>query len=99
MKRVLVLSLILFLCMVFIAWGNSKNPSNKSNVCIVLKGGKLIDGNGGPPVENSILVIKGGRIQDVGKGDPLKDISILRHKSNIVSVYKGGTKVPRLNLD
>ena len=32
----------------------------------VLKGGKLIDGNGGPPVEKSIIVIKGDRIEAVG---------------------------------
>lgn len=32
----------------------------------VLKGGKLIDGNGGAPIEPSVLVIKGERIEAVG---------------------------------
>ena len=34
---------------------------------IALKGGRLLDGKGGEPVEDSILVIKGERIEAVGK--------------------------------
>jgi len=33
----------------------------------VLKGGMLIDGNGEPPLDNSVLIIKGDRIDYVGK--------------------------------
>jgi len=33
----------------------------------VLKGGKLIDGCGGTPIEDSVLVVKGNRIESVGK--------------------------------
>jgi imidazolonepropionase-like amidohydrolase len=32
----------------------------------------------------------------VVQGDPSQDISILRNKKNILSIYKGGTMVPRL---
>ena len=38
----------------------------------VLKGGRLIDGKGGAPVENSVLVIKGNRIEAVGKAGIVK---------------------------
>jgi hypothetical protein len=33
---------------------------------LVIQGGTLIDGNGGPPLANSIIVIQGGRITAVG---------------------------------
>jgi imidazolonepropionase-like amidohydrolase len=36
---------------------------------VALKGGRLIDGNGGTPVENAIVVIKGDRIATVGKAE------------------------------
>ena len=39
----------------------------------VLKGGFLIDGNGGDPVEDSVLVIKNDRIEAVGKEDEVGD--------------------------
>jgi imidazolonepropionase-like amidohydrolase len=34
---------------------------------VVLIGGRLIDGYGGPPVENSVLVIEGERIAAIGR--------------------------------
>jgi len=37
--------------------------------CTILKGGNLIDGNGGSQVENSVIVIKGERIDVVGTID------------------------------
>ena len=39
-----------------------------------------------------------GKLADliIVNGNPLQDISILRSKRNIVSIYKGGNKVPRL---
>ena len=47
----------------------------------VLKGGLLIDGNGGNPVEDSVLVIKNDRIDAVGKADEVgaypQDVEIL----------------------
>ena len=35
---------------------------------VVVQGGKLIDGTGRPPVENSVIVMQSGRFQAVGKG-------------------------------
>ena len=34
---------------------------------VVLSGGRLIDGFGGPPLENSVIVIRGNRIEAVGR--------------------------------
>jgi len=34
---------------------------------LVVQGGRLIDGTGRPPIENSVIVIQGGRFQAVGK--------------------------------
>src|SRR5579883_2993893 len=34
---------------------------------LVIQGGTLIDGNGGPPVPNSVIVIQGNRITQVGR--------------------------------
>ncbi len=39
---------------------------------IALKGGKLIDGGGGPPIDNSILLVKGERIEAVGRMEALE---------------------------
>ena len=39
---------------------------------LVVEGGTLIDGNGGPPVQSAAVVIQGNRIVGVGrKGFPL----------------------------
>ncbi len=35
---------------------------------IVIQGGRLIDGNGGKPVENATVVIEGNRIKQVAAG-------------------------------
>ena len=34
---------------------------------LVVRGGKLIDGTGRAPIENSVIVIQSGRFQAVGK--------------------------------
>src|SRR5450755_3256729 len=34
---------------------------------LVIQGGTLIDGNGGPPIANSVIVIQGNRITAVGR--------------------------------
>ena len=33
---------------------------------LVIEGGTLIDGNGGPPLRNAAIVVEGDRITDVG---------------------------------
>ncbi|UCC38577.1 MAG: amidohydrolase family protein [Candidatus Aminicenantes bacterium] len=51
--------------------------------------------------EDELGTLEKGKLADliVVNGDPLTDISILCDKSNIISVYKSGRKVPRLNLE
>ena len=44
---------------------NSVVPADESSV-IAIVGGRLIDGNGGPPVENSCIIVRGGQIVQVG---------------------------------
>ena len=34
---------------------------------LVIQGGTLIDGRGGPPVEDAVIVIQKGRFQNVGR--------------------------------
>jgi imidazolonepropionase-like amidohydrolase len=34
---------------------------------LVVLGGKLIDGTGRPPIENSVIVIQAGRFQAIGR--------------------------------
>src|SRR5687768_6241023 len=34
---------------------------------LVLAGGRLIDGYGGPPIENAVIVVEGNRIKAVGR--------------------------------
>ena len=38
------------------------------NAPVVIKGGRLIDGNGGKPVENATIVIEGNRVKQVAAG-------------------------------
>ncbi|GAG11218.1 unnamed protein product, partial [marine sediment metagenome] len=44
-----------------------KLPNDENS--LVLKGGRLIDGKGGTPTDNSALIIRGDRIEAVGKVD------------------------------
>ena len=45
--------------------GNAGAP----NISIVITGARLIDGNGGPPIENSLIAFSGGRIVAVGPAE------------------------------
>lgn len=51
-------------------------------------------------LQDKIGTLEPGKLADllIVKGDPLKDIRILRDKTNIVTILKGGVPVPRLNL-
>jgi hypothetical protein len=54
----------------------------------VLKGGRLIDGGGGSPLDDAVAVIN---------GDPLSDMAVLNDRDKIVKVFHSGREVPRLN--
>ena len=56
---------------------------------LVVQGGKLIDGTGRPPVENSVIVIEAGRFQAVGRSG---DVSIPAD-AQVIDV-KGKTVLP-----
>ena len=47
------------------AGGNAGAP----NISVIITGARLIDGNGGPPIENSLIAFSGGRIVAVGPAD------------------------------
>jgi imidazolonepropionase-like amidohydrolase len=49
-------------------------------------------------LEHRIGTLEPGKWADmiIVKGDPLKNISLLKDKTNLVSVYKGGVRMPRL---
>lgn len=42
------------------------NQGQSGDPLTILRGGTLIDGNGGPPIEQSVVVVQGNRIQAVG---------------------------------
>jgi imidazolonepropionase-like amidohydrolase len=54
-------------------------PTQTKSQPVVLKGARLIDGTGRPPIENSVLVIEGGQIVAVAKAGAVsipKDASV-----------------------
>ncbi len=50
-------------------------------------------------LDDKLGTLEKGKLADfiIVNGDPLRDINILRKTSNIISVYKGGIKIPRLS--
>jgi imidazolonepropionase-like amidohydrolase len=42
-------------------------PSTRESGSIAIIGGTLVDGNGGPPLDDSLILIQGERIADVGR--------------------------------
>src|SRR5688572_17489390 len=44
-------------------------PSGRT---VVISGARLIDGRGGPPVENAVVVVRGSRIEAVGTRDRIR---------------------------
>ncbi len=56
---------------------------------LVLQGGKLIDGTGRPPIDNSVIVIQAGKFQAVGRGS---EVSIPAD-AQVIDV-KGKTVLP-----
>jgi imidazolonepropionase-like amidohydrolase len=57
----------LFACAALLAW-SSATPvdAQQGQQTMVIRGGTLIDGLGGPPLQNSVIVIQGNRITAVG---------------------------------
>ena len=47
--------------------GATAQAPEKPDQALVLVGGRLIDGYGGPPLENSVIVVRGNRIEAVGR--------------------------------
>lgn len=48
-------------------------PETVSGQTLVIQGGTLIDGNGGPPLEDAVVLIGGSRIESVSGGDAATD--------------------------
>jgi imidazolonepropionase-like amidohydrolase len=42
-------------------------PETRTDQVLALVGGRLIDGYGGPPLENSVVLVRGNRIETVGR--------------------------------
>ncbi len=69
--------------------GTREEKENMAEKALVVQGGKLIDGTGRPPVENSVIVIQAGRFQAVGRSG---DVSIPAD-AQVIDV-KGKTVLP-----
>src|SRR5690349_949946 len=71
-KRIVrFLTVVLFLIVLCSVWILAQNGPARKNAGavqqpLVLRGGLLIDGTGGTPLENPVIVISGGKIQSVG---------------------------------
>jgi imidazolonepropionase-like amidohydrolase len=57
----------LMACAAFAALSVSGSVDAQGQQALVIRGGTLIDGNGGAPVANSVIVIQGNRIAAVGR--------------------------------
>ena len=63
-----------FPCLVFVSilalaalWSAAPAEQSRPETVIALVGGRLIDGFGGPPLDNSVVIIRGNRIEAVGR--------------------------------
>jgi imidazolonepropionase-like amidohydrolase len=50
----------------FVCAATSPVAAQQQSVALVIQGGILVDGNGGPPLANAVIVIQGNRIAAVG---------------------------------
>lgn len=64
-----LLSLLVLLALVLTS---STCPAAQAEQFAVLVGGTVIDGNGGPPLEDAVVVIRGNKIVAVGKRNTVK---------------------------
>ena len=51
----------------FSVWFVPNPPLQSQSDLLVISGGTLIDGNGGPPLEHAMLLIKQGRIEQISQ--------------------------------
>jgi len=77
--------------LVFILYYAARPQTPAPTKAVVLKGARLIDGTGRPPIENSVLVIEGKQIVAVGKAGA---VSI--PKDAVVQDVTGKTIMPAL---
>ena len=59
--------LFLMLAGTWLAAGSAAAQQSRSDSVLALVGGRLIDGFGGPPLENSVIVVRGNRVEAVGR--------------------------------
>src|SRR2546427_13008861 len=59
--------LFLMLAGTWLAAGSAAAQQPRSDSVLALVGGRLIDGFGGPPLENSVIVVRGNRVEAVGR--------------------------------
>ncbi len=68
MQRRARLPIVLGICLVAALGASAQaQQSSKPESVLALVGGRLIDGYGGPPLENSVIVVRGNRIEAVGR--------------------------------
>lgn len=78
-----------------VAWAGGMKEINRPKAAdatqmIALEGGRLIDGHGGPPIENSVLVISGTQITQVGtRGDVVIPKGAVRVDCRGLSILPG----------
>ena len=59
--------LFLMLAGTWLAAGSAAAQQPRPDSVLALVGGRLIDGFGGPPLENSVIVVRGNRVEAVGR--------------------------------
>src|SRR2546426_4054002 len=74
--------LFLMLAGTWLAAGSAAAQQPRSDSVLALVGGRLIDGFGGPPLENSVIVVRGNRVEAVGRSE--EHTSELQSPCNLV---------------
>ena len=95
-KRPLRFAIFAALLLIFVVFtacppAGAQTPSQTKAKPVVLKGARLIDGTGRPPVENSVLVIQGSQIVAAGKTG-----AVTIPKDAVVQDLTGKTIMPAL---
>jgi hypothetical protein len=75
---------LLLLTTVFLSCGANRNKSSISQASILLDHVRLIDGNGGAPVEDTRLLLKDGKIAAIGADISDKDATVINLEGKTV---------------